>query len=161
MKDVSVSFKGLGTAKISERGQPLPLGTYILEVKRCLAKATQEKGDAFIVELKVVSADHPATVPESQHVRPGTEGFSWFQKILPGTKRDTSLGAIKAFCLAVMGVNKDDKDKVEAESAKLEDNMDKVTGPEQVFAGSKVKCTVILITTKEGKPFHLHQFSPA
>ena len=159
--DKKISFKGLNSAKMTDRGIPLPEGDYLLEIERVVAIETQEKGDAFIANFRVLEAAHPDKVQEASRVKAGATGHNWYQKILPGLKRETSLGAIKAFCLAVLGVPKDNKEAVDAASAELEESMDSVTGPEQSFKGCKVRCNVVQITTKEGKPFHLHQFRPA
>lgn len=163
--DVNAIFKGIGEAKIVERGNPLtataerqPDGTtkhlpaqYELEVIKCELVHAREGYDAFVATFKVLSSTNP-------DVKVGDKGRTWFQKMVD----DTGKSAVKSFALAVLGIPSQNEDEVKAASAGLPELMAKAVGKENVFGGNKVHARVDqIITVKKQQPFNRHTFSPA
>lgn len=117
----------------------------------CTTIRAREGYDAFIAKFKVISSSNP-------DIKVG-DTRTWFQKL---ADRDVGLGAVKAFCLATLGIDPADKDAVQEASESLPDLMEEVVGDAQEFAGERVHVRVDLIkTVKKGINFNRHQFSPA
>ncbi len=140
-------FDNLKSAKLTERGNYLePNAEYVLEVVKTKQIRTDSKGDAFVVDFKVLSTTG------TRH-RVGEE-VNWYQ----GMQSRPAMGAIKQFLYAVLGKAPDKPDP------EVEDHI--VTLAEEAIslntlAGQKVKCKTVQIKTKEkGTDFTRHDFRP-
>lgn len=77
-------------------------GYYLFEVRKTLCEPTRNKGDAFILELGVVTAT-PMNSPESQGVTPNQPGT--ICAIVNLLNQDSAPGNVKAFILGVLGLD--------------------------------------------------------
>lgn len=141
-------WAGLNVAPTFEGGTYLGPGVFDVQVDRCLLKQTQKSGIGFIAELTVLESsnpDHPVGVQRG-----------WFQKM----NTAPSLPAVKAFLLAVLGIDTDDAAKVADVSGKLETLMPRIAGAENILAGWRVHVQCTMIKTGKGGDFTRHDWEP-
>lgn len=149
-------FKGLRNANVFEKGVYLDAGgDFLLEVNKCIVKHTRGKGDAFIVEFKVLESNKEKNTVGSK--------CSWYQGI---TNTDVAWPAIKEFTYALLGKdysNKDDRKYCEEKiDPKIEELVDAAVGDDNKFKGMKVRVQTSSKITKEKKvDFTVHTWRPA
>lgn len=147
---MSSAFSGLSSAKTFERGQYLDPGDYTLEIEKCFVKSTRSKGDAFIVEFKVLAS--------TNEKHPVGASRNWYQGM---RDKDIAFGAIKEFLAAVFKVDL----KNEAQRKQLEAEIEKTAQAavtENALKGVKVAVSCFVKKTKEkGEDFTVHSWKPA
>ncbi len=144
-------FSGIESANITERGNPLGVGLYTLEVTKCINKHTFKQGDAFIVEFKVLSSTN------EEHAV-GTKA-SWYRSM---QYRNSAHGEIKAFTLALLG--KDPQADAEEIQRDINPHIAKTliaAVDQNAFKGQKVAAEVAMgAPNDEGKSYPQWRFSP-
>ncbi len=148
---MTISFPGLNNAPIFDKGNFMDPGTYDLEITNIIAKRTHAKGDAFIVEFKVLNAyGHP------KH-RAGDK-VSYFQKLIDPS---VALPAIKAFLVAALGYDwKTQRTEVEEKVAPQLEQILNEAITKGALNGTKVHDSVFQKKTKAGKDFSVHDWTP-
>jgi hypothetical protein len=154
---MTFDFSGLEKAQIFEKGNPLPEGAFDLEVTRVLSKRTR-KGDAFIVEFKVLDAYGNPKVNIG-------EKRTWFQKL---TDTDIAFPSIKEFVVATLGLDKTqeaDKKTIDTEVGPqlkgiVDTAVDAGSKPDAGLNGSKVHVNTFKKKTQKDTDFTVHDWSP-
>lgn len=136
-------FAGIETAKTSDRLPNLAPGcSYLLTVKSN-KKFRSRKGEVFFAaEFTIDESIGPNANA------PGTDA-SWLVKM---TGNDSALGNIKGYVAALI------KEPVTKVTAGMCDELVADANP---AAGTKVRVTTMLVQTKKGTDFTLHNYSPA
>lgn len=148
-------------------------GTYEVEILKTFRKMALDKTklaqgrdvrdqEFLIVEFKVVTSSNPD--------HPADTTSSWMCK---DPTADKSLGAAdaKTFAVSALGINpnriKDDDDKAQTQAALLvlaalgeAEAFNALKQPESLFVGRRLVLETFVITTKAGKPFTKHIWSP-
>lgn len=133
-------FENIENASISEGGNYLNDGDYLLEVDKVISKKTRKGPHAYIVELKVLESNQPKN-------RPGSKA-----SYVTTNAQDMFLGNVKAFVAAVCDVDVSEVDEEAAEVTCNEKNP---------LKGKRVRDQVFTVKTKAGKDFSKHKWSPA
>ena len=147
-------WDGIEDAELFERGvylKPKFIGT--VEVERTIVKATRAKGDAFIVEMRVIDTNMPEDHPVGQKV-------SWYQAL---KDKDIAFPAIKAWAAACAGYKTTQKDEIDEEvSPVLKDMMVLATDKPDAndFIGIQLHVETVLIKTKKDTDFTRHNWEP-
>lgn len=154
-------FDGIEKAEIFERGRYLPPGFKgTVEVKRTLAKNSRQSGTGFIVELTVVDVEQEGDADhELSPVRLG-EKRTWWQGL---TNQDVALPAIKEFMAVLAGYERHEKDAIARDvSPTLKSVLDyAIEHPDDNdLVGCKIRVETQHKTTKQGRDFTLHNWTP-
>lgn len=145
------AFAGLRDAKIFERGTPLSVGKFKVEITKCQVLRTRAKGDAFIVEFKILESSDTVKHPLGS-IR------SWYQSLQDST---IAFGEIKAFAAAVLGIPPSDKEAIRTKvDPEIETIMERAISAEQALKGAKVAVECTHKLTKAGKDFTRHDWAP-
>lgn len=144
-------FDGLPEAQMSEGGVYFELGTYDLEVQRCLIKQSRKSGLLFTVEFKILAS----TVPNQP---PGTS-VTWQQKM---QDQAVAFGAIKAFVAALCGFDpKNDAARIQAElNPHIARITDEAVTAANTFAGRRIRAETYEKRTGSGKDIILPHWHP-
>lgn len=166
--DIAQAFKGMETAKLNGKGQKLGPGSFDVEIE--MVKGTDGHfGQAFIVEMKVVAVgkDNPKNAKGELF-----DPIDCKRTFTVALKRDQAFGDIKAFCLAVAGVDPSSvKPPAEdPEMHKFAANLARAAlSPEAAkdlkleanwTNGKRVHVDTHGIKTKENRDFVIHRWSP-
>jgi hypothetical protein len=144
------AFSGMKNAKTYDTGKYLSPGLYVVEVTKCLVKDTRASGTSFIAELKIVESNNDDHAVGSS--------ATWFQKMVD---KDIAYPAIMEFIMAVMGIDKSDKEREKQFRDEVEELMDSAVGDENVLAGMHVALETFYKTTKgKGLQFTVHKWTP-
>ena len=119
-------------------------GLYTLEVERCMHKETRERGDAFIVEFKVIDSTNPTN--------PAGSSAAWFRDF---KYKESAQAAIKEFLGAILKKPKAEVDPV-ARALLIE-----AVGESNPLEGATLKCETFMVKTRAGKDFTMHKWSAA
>ena len=146
-------FGGLNQANSFESGSYFDIategpGTYLCEIVKVLAKQTQAKGPALIVELRVVGSENPRCPVGTTH--------GWVQTL---SDRNIAFPNILAFLGAVAGFHSADEINARVKpnaEAMLEEAIQRGT-----LTGKRVVVSAHAHTTKKGQVITRIKFSPA
>lgn len=156
-------FEGLGGAQIFDRGKYFkPNFDGVVIVRKTLAKATRNKGIAFIVELEVEQSNLPQDHPV------GSKG-TWFQKLID---KDVAFPAIKVWAAACGGFHSHQKDEIEQTLCCINPETNNVLLDDLVnyavhnpdtndFVGQRLRLATQQVKTKNNTDFTRYDFSPA
>lgn len=147
-------WSGMKSVAVSGRGNFLPPGGHFdVQIDRCMAFETREKGLAFIAEFKVLTSTHA-------DVQPGSSG-AWYQS-LRANIRETAFSNIKGLITSALGLDsRKDAERIKTElDPEIETFMDLVTGEENALCEKIVHVETFLKKTKEDNDFTVHIFTP-
>lgn len=135
-------FAGIENAKTSDRLPNLTAGcSYILRAESN-KKFKSRKGETFFAaEFTIIESSGPNANA------PGTQA-SWLVKM---TGNDSALGNIKGYVAALI------HEPVKNVSAAM---CDELVGEDNPAAGKNVRVSTMLVPTKKGGEFTLHNFAP-
>lgn len=142
------NFSGVGQAPLYESGTFFLPGNYELSISRVLVKNTMKSGRCFIVEFAIEKSDN-------ESMPAGSMG-TWLQKL---DNTVIAYPSLKAFTLAVVGVDKNDKEAVEAESPNVEKLLDAAVD-DGALNGMKVRLRAERTKTQKGADFTRHTWLP-
>ena len=156
-------WSGIGKVKVyGNQGKYLPPdGEFKLQILKTFTKKTRNKGDAFIVDYKILESDHD-DVKEDQV-------YNWFQSL---SDEDIAFPAIKGFMVNLLAIDEEDKEQVKEFEDSLEDLMEDVSDEKwEKMPADKLKkhplhgLTIAVrtsnkVTKKSGKDFTVHDWSP-
>lgn len=123
-----------------------------LQIDKCIHMTTRKGDAAFIAEFTVLSTSNPNEFPVGAK-------RSWYQSL----KEETGHDAVILFLYAALGLDKArDGEKIAKDVApKQSALLNAAVGPRNILATKKVALETAEITTKAGKPFTKHIFTPA
>lgn len=99
-------FSGVGEAEADSRNKFVSPGLHVFEVTKCsLKKLRKSKKQNLIVEAKTISSTNEAEHPKGSKV-----------SIFIDLEHDMTTKNLKSLGLAILGISKDDKAKVDAVS---------------------------------------------
>ena len=138
-----VANKGPGHTDETPAWEP---AQYRVQIKKIEVINSRKGDDLFIVEAKVLESDCPE--------RKAGVSASWVVNL----KQDAALGNIKGFIAAANGIDPGNEEEVN--EAVTEEVCELVVGKDQPLAGDEIALTCVMIKTRAGKDFTLHQWKP-
>jgi hypothetical protein len=143
-------FKGIATASNTARLPRLSPGIHEVVVDQIEGISPRGGGAAVITDYTVVKSGNPADPVGCKR--------SYYQ-----TVKTDSLGFVKLYCAALLGVDPKDNEKVEKEiSPVAEETMNSAISAAQPFRGTRLGVQVDLVADKKdaSKKHANHVFSP-
>lgn len=147
-------WAGLESAPTFERGTFLPPGFQgVVQIAKCLVKATQQSGICLIVEVEVMSSNNGTDPPGSLR--------SWIVKL---DNKAVALPNVKAWVYAVLGLqqsNPNDAPRCQAVDQVIKGLVNLACSERNAFRGALVNLETTHTTTKTGGDFTVHKWTPA
>lgn len=122
-----------------------------LRIDKCEHITTRKGDPAFIVEFTVLTSNDDVNAPVASK-------RSWYQSL----KEETGHDAVILFLYAALGLDKSrNPADIAAVAPKQSALLNAAVSPRNTLGGKKVALETAEITTKAGKPFTKHIFTPA
>jgi len=150
-KQINSMLKGMNfdNVQLYEKGVKLTPGEYVVEIKRCLFKETQQAGNAFIAEFEILKS--------TNEERPPGMKASYFCSLVDKAVAASNLLAFLAACNGVSASDKEDWEAIGEEANEILT----AAAEEGILEGKKIRIRAELkISEKRKLEYTKYHFTP-